>query len=294
MNPIKFGYLTKEEVKKALLKLHVEHKMSQTEIASQKMLNRHTVIKAFKELGIKTIIHNELCKKCGFKSDEKLATEISKLYHLNNLTIEQIAQKFNTSIDSIRNCMNRNGISIKTETSGICKIIELTTEEQNIIYGLLLGGATLKNNKFTYKNKNKEVTLYLQDKLIKLKPKINQNSIIINSITFEDIYDLWYKNKTKTIPDELIMNEEICYWWYTNCGSTTNTAIKFYSKGIKNLISLVHKLPIGLNYYHRGNGGILFISKQSDRKKFLEYIGKPKHNCYNHKWVVYNNKKEII
>ena len=304
INYYRFGYSSQDDLRNALKLLHFEKKMSQSQIANHYMVSRHTIIRAFKELNINVTNYNELYIKCGFNNDSDLATEIFKLYYEQNLSINQISEHFKVSVDAIRWCMDRNNIIKKNESKGaLFKILEPTITELEIINGLLLGDAQIKlddnGGHLIFTDSSEQLINSLNIDLNRFNPTIIKQNKSYKLITkslplLYDLYNKWYSNHCKLIPDNIDFSRNCVYWWYLVKGSSMNGSIKIYGTSKENIKIILEKFPIRINWYDSDNNIIIFISKESDRKKFFNYIGKCRHNDYNYKWLLYRNNKSIV
>lgn len=286
VDPYQFGYSTLENVKKALTKLHHEKEMGQQEIADHYRLSRHTIIRAFNQLGVEVSNSDLIFKKAGFKTEEEFISELNKLYYEKDKTIEQIAEHFAVNYNSIRRYMVKNKIVSKDKIGSVgtlLRITEFSEKDDNLIIALMLSGASIKVNNG------------LAVILIKVKPAIGKYIIEeypnfgfkyddnLVSEPFQYLVQFYKKWKNKTIPADIILNKDICYWWYLLRGSL-DSSIKIYMRSMRGIKQLVGKIPVESHYYET----IVNKSKRpiiSTNKHFLEYIGPCRHKLFSKKWL---------
>jgi predicted DNA-binding protein YlxM (UPF0122 family) len=298
VKPQNFGYSNDEDLKSALEHLHYEKKMGQKDIADHYIVSRHTIIRAFKDLDIKVVNHNEIHNKCGFESDRDMASAIFSLYHEEEMTLEQIAEKFDISIKSLSECMERNLIFRRgTNILGsIFRNLEINETEHSIITAMLLSNGYIKKDTLHYSCKPEEADVLVEE-LARFGTEYDGYKISTKSFpVLGDYYNDWYKDGEKEIP-EFELTPAIMNWWYCFDGSTMNGSMKLYSDYDKiNTKRLIWNMPVEAKHYSRRGSftEIIFVSKTEDRIKLLEWMGRCKHEVFSYKWLVYDSNRNIV
>lgn len=191
--------------------------------------------------------------------------------------------------------------------------------KKNIINGLLLGDGCVhqvcKTPRLRVTTIHKEFIDYIISKFHNFNMKYyltpggegyfqerkiyRQDSYRVQSLTdqcFIEFRQKWYKDGTKVIPKDLLLNPEIArYWFYGDGYSDYDSGRKyvrvwfatncFTSEECDFLIKQFLKHNILFNKYTKENGqNIIGCTRQKDIIKFFDYIGASDVRCFEYKW----------
>lgn len=208
--------------------------------------------------------------------------------------------------------------------SQLTEKITLTTEQQEVLEGALLGDGCLylhtngKNAQFIYLSKSKEhveyVGNYFKDYWSGEGIKDNfyydtrTNKTYSRSYvktytneTFTINYNLWYKNGVKHLPQDLILTPLKCLIWYIGdggiCKANRSEYIKLstqcFSKEEQETILLPQLSQFEATLMKTDNDQYYIYIPHRKEQEFLEYIGQCPITDYQYKWNItpYKNAK---
>lgn len=255
---------------------------------------------------------------------------INNLYCVSGMSMANIATILKFSRPTIKKIIIDNGIKIDSDRKFSNKKIILTKEQEEILFGGLLGDACLTKNgkeltnpQITYTSSVKNHVEYFKSYFNDLST--NECKILkpykffdkrtnkeytrytfrsILNVGLIDYFNNWYHNGIKVIPLTLKLTPKICLMWYIGDGSIQHDyknkstgliklSTNFFSKTeIENI--LIPQLKIFEAYISKTDKN-QFVIKIPRRKikKFLTYIGNCPVKEYEYKWFVfdYKNKK---
>jgi len=294
IDPSKYGCSSHNQLKNKLITLHNDG-LSQGAIAKKLSCSRKTVIELFKLFGIKIIDYSKLHNKCGFASEEALAQEFSRLYLEKCLSKKEIAQIFHINSDSVAKILKRYNVPSRTVSQTLSLTLddfEPTTEESQIITGILLAGGQLNCLRYTaylsLKN-NKSILKVIENELYRFCPSINNDFFKTKSYPyFLSLAKLWCADIPK-----IKLTQEVCYWWHLIAGISEPNRIIYCGFSEENANRLLNLLPI--------NAGIITINSYcisietiEERRKFLRFIGPCRHPQFAEKWYILNSQGEDL
>lgn len=203
------------------------------------------------------------------------------------------------------------------------KII-FTEEQKQVLNGALLGDGNLsihkngKNACFSYCSKSLQhveyvanffcdywsgekitTTSYYDQRTEKIYTQSKVRTYTNESFT--EIYEKWYKDKIKIIPEDLILTPLTCLIWYIGdggiCHSKRGENIKIsthcFSKEQQEKILLPQLEQFCPSLMHVKDDQYCIYIPHKNEEEFLKYIGKCPFEDYNYKWSIkkYINKK---
>lgn len=187
---------------------------------------------------------------------------------------------------------------------------------QEILIGELLGDGCLNQSskssvRFRYNTASKEYCCWLKNELEKYGMKFgplyfHRNGCTeMRSISYRNLktlYDKWYIDKQKIIPDDLLITPKILLHWYIGDGFLKkNKGCKLkYPCLATNCFLLYNDLlikkfkDIGISFkkYKVGDSYALMINKKDDIVKFFNFMEKPNETVfkiYGYKWDYFNH-----
>lgn len=250
---------------------------------------------------------------------------VHELYINNGYSLSKISKILETTSITLRKWMVNNGFNIDSKRKFKNDEIELSTKQEEILFGGLLGDAHLTssftNPQIQYISSQLEHVEYFQSFFKEYSvneciggPKKSEyfdsrTNKIYYSYKFRSIQSTgllkyrneWYDNKIKKIPKDFKLTKLMCLIWYLGDGSIQND----HNKRRTELI----KLSTNNFYYDDVNNNLIPQLKDFDayigfneskqpviripRKKivdFLRFIGPCPIKCYDYKWIVYPYK----
>jgi len=249
---------------------------------------------------------------------------VYQLYNISGETITNIAKILGTNRLTITKWLKRNNFEIDSKRKKTNKIITLSVEQEEILYGGLLGDCCLSNN--GKRNTNTQIS-YISSKKDHVEffksffEQFSGNDIIETSyldkrtnkfytsyrfrsslnVGLNEYREKWYVDGVKIIPIDLKLTPKICLMWYLGDGSIQQC----YSENRTDLIKLstncfnekdVDEILIPqLSYFfaykvlNEKNQPIIKIPRKYV-KKFLDYIGECPVESYKYKWDVFEYK----
>lgn len=189
-------------------------------------------------------------------------------------------------------------------------LIQVSPAALDIINGELLGdgsliltGSNKSNACFSHSTANLLYGEFLYDKLFYagvplLKKEIckgrNGNKAQFRTRTkanifWTNLYNKWYKNRTKILPSDIKLNNEVCLHWYLGDGYFENKTSKistcnFSYKEVKALCNELTSIGFKASPNKRSGGyHIIRFSKYSFRQ-FLKWVGSCPVRGYEHRW----------
>lgn len=202
-------------------------------------------------------------------------------------------------------------LDIKLKTASRVKDVVLSNQDLNALQGHLLGDGSLfylkpnrKNPVFAVVSKHQEYIEWVNQtiKLMNNRPvwireqhddRTNKQytaywSRSLSKPACKSLYDRWYKDGVKVIPQDLKLSPELCLRWFMDDGCNNKGAIQlstdcFTKQEVEFLASLLHSLSIKPTLHKNGNGFRLYIAKQY-ADTFFQYIGSCPVECFSYKW----------
>ena len=255
--------------------------------------------------------------------------ELYQKYIVENLSQQKVADYFNVSIDTIRRNLRMYNIPSHTNKDWmIHKPIELIQRQQEIINGALLGdGSVIKpksglNAYFSYSSKSEEhvrvVCTELEDyvspgfyyKHEEVYDKRTNKSYSRYSFrtqtnpTFTEIYNTWYKDNIKIIPENLVLTPLTCLIWYLGDGTLAKNSTRTHGHILLCTDSFTKEdmekylLPQLSNFsatlVEHGYNTYRIHIPHIKVKDFLEYIGPCPVKDYEYKWDVPEYKRKPL
>jgi len=258
------------------------------------------------------------------KKKEFCKQEIINSYILKKESVSKIAKSLNVSRLTLSKWMVNNGIKIDSHRKYHNKPLVLSKEQEDILFGGLLGDASLTNNgrkntnaQLLYVSSNKDHVEFFhsffkdtptygikESKYFDERTNKTYVSYVLRSSlnkTFTEYRDKWYVNNIKTIPKDLKLNSKICLVWYLGDGSiqqcykerrtdliklSTNC---FNKEEIKTVLIPQLKEFAAYVGFNEKNQPIIRIPRKGI-KKFLKYIGDCPVKSYQYKWKVFDYK----
>ena len=251
-------------------------------------------------------------------------------YVVEGLTQKQVGSLIGVTATTIGRWLKKYEIPAHDgRTWKINKPFELNNHQREIIDGALLGDGTLVLEKrglnpyFGYVSASEEHVRYVCDSLKEYGRKgdffstreyirKNTGQPYIHCIfrtqtnpTLLPIYNRWYKNKIKHIPEDLILTPTVCLIWYLGDGTLcSNGQIKLCtdcsSKEEQEQILLpqLKEFEATINSTGKNNkNGIptyRIVIPHRKAEQFLQYIGECPVKDYQYKWEVVPYKMHQI
>lgn len=249
----------------------------------------------------------------GFKTEQEFIDYLTESYKTKMLS--EIAAELGVSTETVQmHYFPKYGIKKRRFNESIfirTKPANLTDIECEIINGMLLGDGSLYiNKKFEFKNAVLLYTCHYMEVIDDLRYDVlkklgwhfkiakqfdhrtnkTYTNYTIVSRAFPELTELkkkWYINGVKIVPKDIELTKETCYWWYLGDGSSGNSSLRLCTNGFteNDVQFLANKMPVECTYYTT-QGPMISINKLKERRKFLDYIGICRHNCYNHRWII--------
>ena len=239
-------------------------------------------------------------------------------YIEEGLTQKQIGVLLGVSATTINRRLKQFNISAHDgKTWKINKPFILTEYQEEIINGALLGDGCLVIDKkginpyFGYLSKSREHVIYVCDSLkeygrkgdyfttkeyVRKDTGKSYTQTVFRTQanpTFLPIYNKWYKDKIKHIPDDLVLTSTICLIWYLGDGSLTNNGeiqlcTDCFAKEEQEQILLpqLKQFEAYIKCTGRKKSHIYYRIVIPYRQviNFLSYIGDCPVEDYRHKW----------
>ena len=197
---------------------------------------------------------------------------------------------------------------------------ELSTEQISVLYGALLGDGCLSVHKngmnavFCYLSHSYQHTQFIQEYFKEYVSSeiykytffdvrtnheyTNYSFKTLSNSTFTEIYNCWYHNGIKKIPQNLKLNPLICLIWYIGDGSICNVNRTQYIKLSTHcfskedqeniLLPQLSQFEAKLMKASLGKNGeqqyFIYIPRRKI-KDFLNYIGDCPFDDYQYKWA---------
>lgn len=201
--------------------------------------------------------------------------------------------------------------------------------QQKILEGCLLGDGSLiigknaKNAYFSYISSQKEHCDFIAKYFLEFsKDTVYENGSIQREVfdkrtnktyitntfrtkslsCFTEIYHKWYKDKTKIVPKDLVLNNINCLYWYIGDGCLLKIKNKSGDIKLATYAFLKEEVEFLCNQLLFFKSIVRFNEKEkhpyvripkTKTKEFLTYIGNDYPLCYSYKWgyVGYTNKE---
>jgi hypothetical protein len=259
------------------------------------------------------------------KKKEFNQKKIDEMYNLSGMSISEIACILNTTNVTLRKAMVDYGFKIDSNRKFFNKPITLNKEQEEILFGGLLGDCCLTKNGrndnnaqiiytssvkdhveyfksfFTNISSNESKNL-IEKKYLDKRTKKEYSRYIFRSIlnkTLTEYMSKWYKDGTKIIPDTLKLTPKMCLIWYLGDGSIQNhykdkrtdliklSTNSFTEKEITNIL-----LPQLIDFeayigFTEKKQPVIRIPRRKV-KKFLDYIGDCPVETYKYKWEIFD------
>lgn len=302
----KYGFKSEKEFSESLHKMQ-DSGLSQNQICKQLKCSKLTIIKAFKKFKLSSNYCGYSYKKSGFKSEEDMIKEFKKFYNAG-LSLNNIARSFNLSTLSVLKYFKKYDIERRENSEALGarqKDIKLSQDEIEILNGILIGNASLKRKKYTASIRYVCAYRSATDEIIKKFNNITmtQNTIVgykdgskrwnqLKSMSYRclaSVYDLWYKEGEKYLPENTILTPESCYWLYVGDGAIIQNSLRLSIRIHKsNIDLLVSKLPMQIGWVYTSSYGfpIIHVGNKAEILKFFEFIGPYRHEEYRQKWDI--------
>lgn len=211
----------------------------------------------------------------------------------------------NRAIKENSNCRKCAGLNHRINRDANFKNSEL-----DIISGLLLGDGSLSkptaNAYIKIGCENIEYLEFLTNQISVFKGRkvlqyVDLDGILKNELSslmyqnITELHNLWYLNRIKIVPQNLILSPITCLHWFLGDGNNGHGEyIKLHTEGftkieVDYLVKKLHDLNIMAYPYKRmnpklfGDGYIIMLGRQP-MIKFLEYIGECPVKCFKYKW----------
>lgn len=235
--------------------------------------------------------------------------------YLNGVSANELAKKFNKNISSIMYLLRKNNINIRSIGENVTNYhiknsperynLMLTQLQKEFVIGLLLGDGSLRVSKtakmpyYIHTDKNLEYIEFLKKEFeligiscgnIRLSKYNNCYSFQTKSyMCFQEIYDIFYPNKKRILPD-IKITSTILKYWYIGDGSlckqqqTNRKRISIACIHFNNYIlnQLKELFGSNCNYYKSFHYHI----PSTHVVKFLNFIGNCPVECYKYKWLL--------
>ena len=251
--------------------------------------------------------------------------EVKFKYVVKRESITRIAKQLNTSRLTLRKWMVENDFKIESSRKHTNEIITLSKEQEDALFGGLLGDACLTNNGKEKNNAQISYTSSCKDHVEFFKeffePNVSDYGVKeskyldkrtnkvytrycyrseLNS-RFSEYREKWYIDNIKTIPKDLKLTSKMCLIWYLGDGSlqqcynekrtdliklSTNS---FVQEEVDNI--LVPQLKkFGAYSALNEKGQCIIRIPRKGINKFLSYIGECPVDSYKYKWEVFDYK----
>lgn len=249
-------------------------------------------------------------------------------YYINkNKTKIEAAKHFGVHVDTItRNLIQYNIPRHEHNDWAMAKEFELSKYQRDIITGALLGDGCMalfkhaRNACFTYTSKSAEHVKFVCSSLFEFSTKAQKwreasvfdkrtyktyTRIVFrtaNNIAFTKIYNQWYPEGKKIIPENVVLNPTICLIWYlgdgTLCHSKRSAAIYlctdcFEKEQIEKILIPQLSMFEATLKEHDKNKWRIYIPRRKI-KAFLDYIGPCPFKDYAHKWDYTDYKNTFV
>lgn len=244
----------------------------------------------------------------------QVENDIEKIINLYNskISANKISQMLDINISTIMYNLRKNNIPIRSISENVNQFLEennhvnllVSSEEiDSILKGNLLGDGCLRRGKirinYCHTDKHRDYLLWLNEKFNQLgiestvyKNQSKNGCYALQTHSydfFEHYYEMFY-NKTRIVPEKIILNPIILRQWYISDGSKIKSGGLNISKSPFNneLMSQIKILFGDRCTYHldeKRGWGKFYIPKKyvSD---FLSYIGTCPVSCYEYKWRI--------
>jgi DNA-binding CsgD family transcriptional regulator len=256
--------------------------------------------------------------------------ELYQKYIIEKLSQKDTAVYFNCSVDTVvRNLKEYEIESHKAGSWSQTDIVQLNEYQKEILNGAMLGDGSLivakcgVNAQFTYTSKSKQHVEFVCSEFMEYSYKegIKYTSFFdkrtnktyerytFRTITdkgFTSIYNKWYKNRIKHLPDSLILTPTTCLVWYIGDGCLSNSKRSQYIKLATQCFTKEEQEKILLPQLSQFEATIMKADKSTNGEQqyyiyiphkcvqsFLDYIGECPFSDYDYKWNVvgYKNKQ---
>lgn len=231
--------------------------------------------------------------------------------------MKQVANYFHCSVDTIARYLKDYNIPSNSSSDYTDKTL-LTPLEQEVVEGAMLGDGHLEKHKngisacLRYCSKSKQHIEYINNYMVKYSSGIKYQEYCdkrTNKIYtkysmrtksnqgFTQLYDKWYINQVKHIPNNLILTPLICLIWYIGDGSLNNNKnsqlIKLsthcFLKEEQEQILLpqlkqFHPCLYKAGINKKGQEQYCIYIPHYYIKDFLNYIGECPFEDYQYKW----------
>jgi len=225
---------------------------------------------------------------------------LAKKYFVNRKTIYRILRKYNIRIKT--NSESHNALYKDTS--------KLNVNTVNYLNGWLLGDGSLVSTNtpqtnFTLTTIHKEYANYVykilnqdirceiyNDKRDKYKNNIAYIISTKRTKHLKEIYNRWYKNGTKMVPDDLDLTKSTISNWIMDDGSLdkSHNTIHLYtcSFSIREIELLVEKLKKIANNNHISicnykKYPYIYVGKKASAV-LIDYVGRCPTKCFEYKW----------
>lgn len=247
----------------------------------------------------------------------KYRDDIISLYNSGKSSY-QIADEYNTHAGTIRQVLiGLNGIKLRSvgeaQFNRFANYKKVSDNMLEHIDGWLLGDGSIsiygskKQARFTHVSKHEEyidyiINLFKSDG-IKCRKHKNQDKvyktfhyrmITESTIQFREIYERWYSNKKKIVPENLNLTSNIIKNWIYDDGTTSPTKghLRLCTCGFSvkenELLALKLSKYIGksknIGVIEKASGNPRIYCSKIDANKILTKIGKYDINCFSYKW----------
>jgi len=239
--------------------------------------------------------------------------ELEKLYWEEGLTQREIAERLGCSQYKVQKWMQIYDIPRRPHGARYPQI-ELTTEQYEILYGLILGDGYLdpyyKNAHFSIASKHLEFILHLHylfpdalfpPKWLRRRVKYGHIKYLLYTIShpiFTELLSLFYPDGEKTIPEIELTPTVFLYWFLGDgsyCKSKNDVHITsgFTRKEYRPVIEWLASEGVEARWKKKSENerrrrsrgkGYLCIYKKDSVRQFFELIGPPPVRCFAYKW----------
>ena len=284
----------------------------------------------YRKLGVPPTSFYRLCRKlkiglpnnvlmhrmCGFETDGEFLSRVAELY-ASGMSVGAVATTFGVTYRGLFEYLQRNHFEFRSVSEWrelqIPQVV-LTDGELQVVDGALLGDGYLsirkKTGHFAYTCHYRTVVENLKSQLGSIWMNIKQQSYADSRTNkrytsyvgesrcyqiFTDLRSKWYPNGVKIVPRDIKLTPVVCYWWYLGDGTSKSTSLALCTNGFTadDVEFLSSAFPVKSQIYMQNGQPMLYITKTEDRIEFLNYIGRCRHQEYNHRWIIHNRSGDI-
>jgi hypothetical protein len=114
---------------------------------------------------------------------------------------------------------------------------------------------------------------------------------------FTLLYEKWYRNKVKIIPEDLLLTKQVCLLWYLGDGHKRNDnriylCTDSFSKNDIEII-LIEQLKSFRAKISMDTGRPRIFIPRFGSSEFLKFLGECPNRCFDYKWMLDNYNRKL-